>query len=60
MELVQALLYASETDAQGTDALPPEKPGGVEWSELVQMISRSDFITRVLQVRRDHAAPHAQ
>ena len=50
MELVQALLLASEADAQVAFELPPEKAGGVQWSDLVQMISTSDFIGRVLQV----------
>ena len=36
---------------EGADALPPEKAGGVEWSELVSMISKSDFISRVLQLK---------
>jgi len=48
MELVQVLLLASETDVQGAVALPPE---GVEWAELVQMITKSDFISRILQLQ---------
>ena len=44
LELVQALLLCAE----GSDALPPLDPSDKGWTELMTMLARSDFITRVL------------